>query len=85
MSSRFFAGFDRDVIRTNEHDLGRVPVFFHFENDVRLDDLRIIEMQALDLSRDVIVDRIGDLQVAAGDFDGGWALVVITRLPFAYI
>ena len=47
----FFARFDRDVIRADEHDLGGMPVFLHFENDVRLDDLRIIEMQAFDFLR----------------------------------
>ena len=66
---RLLTRFDRDVIRTDQNDLGRVAVFLHFEDDVRLDDLRIIEVQIFDLARDVVVDRVGDLQVAAGDFD----------------
>ena len=52
-----FTGLDRDVIRANQDDLRGVPVFLHLENDVRLDDLRIIEMQAFDFPRAVIIDR----------------------------
>jgi hypothetical protein len=80
-----FAGLDRDVIRANENDLGRVPVFLHFENDVRLDNLGIIEMQALDLARTIIVDRLGDLEMAAGDFDGWVSVGRYHVFPFAYI
>ena len=67
----FFAGFDRDVIRADQDDLGPVPVFFDAENDVGLDDFRIIEMQPFDFARGVFVDRVGDREMAAGDFDGG--------------
>ena len=56
-----FARFDRDVIRADEHHFGGVPVFFDLQDDVRLDDLRIIKMQALDLARAVIADRVRDL------------------------
>ena len=56
----FFAGFDGDVVRADQNDFRGVPVFFHFENDVRFDDLRVIEMQILDLARAIIVDRVRD-------------------------
>ena len=62
MSSVSSQRFDRDVIRANEDDLGPMPVFLHFENHMRLDDLRIIEMQTFDFLRGVIVDRVGDLR-----------------------
>jgi hypothetical protein len=65
----FFARFDRDVIRTNENDFRRMPVLLHFENNVSLDDLRIIEMQALDFFCYMIVDRISDLQMTTSDFN----------------
>ena len=57
----FFAGLDGDVIRANEHDLGGVPILHDFEDDMRLDDFRVIEVQTLDLARDVIADRVRDL------------------------
>jgi hypothetical protein len=64
-----FAGFDRDVVRADQDDFGGVAVFFHFENDVRFNDLRVIEVEALDLAGAIIVDRVGHLQMPAGDFD----------------
>jgi hypothetical protein len=81
----FFAGLDRDVIRADENDFGGVPVFFHFEDDVRLDDLRVIEMQALDFTRAIIVDRVGHLEMAAGDFDVGVSVGRYQFISFRYI
>ena len=51
MSSRLMAGLDGDVIVAVQDDLGDVPVLLHVENDVRLDDARIVEVQVLDLAR----------------------------------
>ena len=81
----FFAGLDRDVVRANENDFGRVPVFLHLEDHVRLDDLGVIEMQALDLAGAIIADRIGDRQMAAGDFDVGVSVGRYHFFPFTYI
>ena len=82
---RFFASFDRDVVRADEHDLGPVPVFFHSENDVGFDDFRIIEVQPFDLARGVIVDRVGDRKMAAGDFDIRIGVGGLHAAPLVYI
>jgi hypothetical protein len=81
----FFASLDRDVIRADENDFGGVPVFFHFEDNVGLDDLRVIEMKALDLAGAIIVDRVGDLEMAAGDFDVGVSVGRYHFNSFRYI
>jgi hypothetical protein len=81
----FFAGLDCDVIRADKDDLGGMPVFLDLEDDVRLDDLGIIEMQALDLAGAIVVDRLGDLEMAAGDFDGWVSVGGYHVFPFAYI
>jgi hypothetical protein len=81
----FLTGLDGDVIRADENDLGGVPVFFHLEDNVRLDDLRIIEMEALDLTRAIIVDRIRDREMTAGDFDDGVSVGRYHFISFRYI
>jgi hypothetical protein len=81
----FFTRLDRDVIRADKNDLRGVPVFFHFQDDVRLDDLRVIEVEALDLARAIIIDRVGDLEMAAGDFDGGVSVGRYHFISFRYI
>ena len=65
--------------------LNVMAVFLYLENDVCLDDLGVIEVQALDLARAVIVDRVGDLEMAAGDFDGWVSVGRYHVFPFAYI
>ena len=72
---RLFAGLYRDVIRANEHDLRGVPVFLDFQDDVRLDNLGVVEMEAFDLPRHVVADRIGNLEVTSGDLDVGMGVV----------
>jgi hypothetical protein len=52
---------------------------------VRFDDLRVIEMEALDLARAIIVDRVGDLQMASSDFDGWVSVVGYHFISFRYI
>ncbi len=65
------AGVDGDVIAAMEQDLGDVTVFFDIEDDLGVDDARVIEVEALDLFPGVINDGIGDGHMAAGDFDFG--------------
>ena len=81
----FLLGFDRDVIGANQDDLGPVAVFFDPENDVGFDDLGIIEMQPFDFAGGVLVDRIGDGEVAAGDFDGRVGVGGLHAAPLVYI
>jgi hypothetical protein len=42
-------------------------------------------MQALDLARAIIIDRVGDRQVAAGDFDVGVSVGRYHFISFRYI
>ena len=65
----FLAGFDGDVVGAHQHDLRAVPVFFDFQDHVRLDDLRVIQVQALDLLLRVVVDGGRDGEMTAGDGD----------------
>ena len=54
-------GFDGDVIGAEKDDFGNVPVLLNVENDLGLDDSRIVEMQTLDFLGRVIAEGIGHL------------------------
>ena len=66
----FMARLDGDVIVAMEDRLGEMPVLFHVENDVRFDNPRVIEMDVLELLMHIIVDRLGNADVAACDPNG---------------
>ena len=57
------------MVGADEHDLGPVPVFVHFQDHVGFDDLGIIQVQTVDLFLRVIVDRGGDGKVTTGHGD----------------
>ena len=64
-----FTRLDRDMIGANEDDLRGVPVFLDRQDDVRLDDFGVIEVKAFNLPGHVLVDRIGNREVTASNFD----------------
>src|SRR5262249_7557869 len=64
------AGLDGDVVRAVQHDFGEVPMFRYIQNDVRFDDAGIIEMDVFEALISVILNRLGDGDIAAGDADG---------------
>jgi hypothetical protein len=80
-----FTRLYRDMIGANENDLRGVPVFLDRQDDVRLDDLGVIEVKAFNLPGHVLVDRIGNREVAAGNFDGRMGVGRDHRFSFAYI
>ena len=67
---RLRARLDGDVVAANEDDLGEVTVLLHVEDHLRLDDARVVEVQTLHFFHGVILDRVGDADMAACDFDG---------------
>ena len=80
-----FTGLYRDMIGANEHDLRGVPVFLDRQDDVCLDDPGVIEVKALNLFGYVLVDRIGNREVTAGNFDGRMGVGRDHLFSFAYI
>ena len=71
--ARLRAGVDGDVVVAMEHHLGDVPVLFDIQDHLRIDDSRVIEVEALHFFSRIFDDGIGDGHVAAGDFDFGFA------------
>ena len=62
-------GVDRDVIGTEEDDLGDVAVLLDVQDGLGLDDSRVVEMDSLDFLVSVVAQGVGDLFVADGDGD----------------
>ena len=55
----------------NEDDFGDVAVVvLDVEDDLGLDDARVVEVEAFDLLVGVVTDRLGDVHVTCGDDDG---------------
>jgi hypothetical protein len=57
------------VVGAKKNNFGNMPVFLDVENDLGLDDSRVIEMEALDFLDRVVTKGIGHLLVPHGDSD----------------
>ncbi len=66
----FVTGFDGDVVAAMEDDFGKLTMFFDIEDDLGVDDSRVIEVKIFDFFDGVILNGFGDADVATGDFDG---------------
>jgi hypothetical protein len=71
---------DGDVICTKKDNFGNVPVLLDVENDLRLNDSGVVEMQARDffvrvvaqgISHLLVSDRDGYRQIDVGSLHGG--------------
>jgi len=69
--------FDDDVIGTEEDDFSDLAVLLDVEDDLGLDDARVIEMEALDFLVSIITDGLGYIDVASGDDDGQVNVVLL--------
>jgi hypothetical protein len=63
-------GLDGDMIGTTENHLGDVAIFRYIENPVNLDNPRILEVEASDLTPKVLCHRAGHRDVTPGQPDG---------------
>ena len=61
--------FDGDVVGAEKNDFGNVPVFLDVENDLGLDDSRVVEVKSLDFLDRMVTEGIGHLFVPYGDGD----------------
>ena len=64
--------FDGDVIGTEKDDFRDVAVFLNIENDLGLDDPRVIEVQTFDFFMGMISECISHMFVSHGD--GDWQI-----------
>jgi len=63
-------GLNGDMVRAMQDDFRTLAVLGHVEDNVRLDDPRIVEMDVVKLGLCVFADRIRDADMATGDSDG---------------
>src|SRR5688500_6634216 len=61
----FMARVDGDVIVAMEDGLGEMPMLLHVEDDVRFNDPRVIQVNALERLVHIIVDWLGNADVPA--------------------
>ena len=67
--------FDDDVIGAEEDDFSDLAIVLHIEDDLGLNDARIIEMQTLDLFMRVIANGFSDFNMSSSDDD--WQVNVV--------